>query len=300
MSKRKSEVLSTSSETSKPHKRAKQQSTPVIFFALRVSALDEESKGQFMENKQQFEVWLRQHCVQWVFQLEQGEEKGRMHFQCNVKTRIRRRKEELKNKLISYFPKRSVYLEPSASPVDYQEYCQKKATRLEGPWADKPIRPPYQGEDLFTNPLPWQATILNSLEQKADQRVVNWIYDPVGSTGKTALCKYLGYHQKAVVLGYAKSADLMHLVSQFKDAPAYFFDLTRCKPTDYSSNDLYSTIESIKNGVILSTKYQPSVHYQAPAHVWCFSNVMPTLSALSADRWTIWKVTSSHDPLVKI
>lgn len=49
----------------------------------------------------------------------------------------------------------------------------------------------------------------------------------------------------------------------------------------------YASIESLKDGLIQSGKYEGGFRMYKPPHVIIFANFLPTLEALSLDRWSI-------------
>lgn len=170
-----------------------------------------------------------------------------------------------------------------------QRYCLKRDTREAGPWADKPI---YLGADLPTTLRPWQQQIVDIIDSKADNRTVHWIYEERGNTGKTVFCKYLMYHQRALCLSFATSRDLMHLCTTQREHPAYCFDLPRTKPKDANMEDIYNSLESLKNGILMNSKYLTSITLRSSPHVFVFANYKPDQKRLSLDRWKLYTISS--------
>ena len=62
-----------------------------------------------------------------------------------------------------------------------------------------------------------------------------------------------------------------------------FFDFSRSNEDRIN----YDVIESIKNGMMFSTKYESVVRMYDHPHVIIFANFMPSLTKLSADRWDV-------------
>lgn len=168
-----------------------------------------------------------------------------------------------------------------------KNYCMKEDSRVQGPWSDRKI---YQGKDLPSQLWPWQEEVLHRCQAEPDNRTVNCIIDTVGNTGKSVFCKLMGFKHGALVLPWGRTSDLLNLVCKMGHKEIYLFDLSRSKPQDWARDDISAAIESIKNGYIVNTKYETSLVYQDPSHVWCFSNQAPNLSSLSRDRWKFWEI----------
>lgn len=178
-----------------------------------------------------------------------------------------------------------------------QDYAMKSDTRVAGPWADKRI---YLGQDLITNLYPWQQEIKTQVEEQPDDRTINVLYNEAGNIGKSAFCKYMAYHFKAPVCGWAKSGDILNLVSKMSNMPVYLFDLSRSKPQDWAKDDIPAAMEGIKNGLFVNTKYETSQIIMACPHVWMFCNHLPNLSSMSRDRWRFWSVNPISKELVRM
>jgi hypothetical protein len=76
-----------------------------------------------------------------------------------------------------------------------------------------------------------------------------------------------------------------------KDKDIVFFDFTRSTPKFVDYNQLFSTIETIKNGLMFSGKYESNDVITAIPNVICMSNFLPPQpSLLSIDRWSISRI----------
>lgn len=167
----------------------------------------------------------------------------------------------------------------------------KEATRVGGPWGKKPI---YLGGDLPKVWWPWQQEVVTLLATKPDDRTCYWLYDKRGAFGKSKLAKYLGWKAGALYLSWSETKDAVYNVSKNMGKRIYLFDIPRTKPKLFSGDDLYSTIEQIKNGVVVNTKYDCSTQYMDPPWVIVFSNDLPNLACMSTDRWRVFEL--SGDP----
>jgi len=126
----------------------------------------------------------------------------------------------------------------------------------------------------------WQIEAIEMLE-KQDDRKVDWYVDIDGGQGKTFLAKWLIAMKGAFYLQGGKTADVAHAYS---GEDVVVCDFTRDKEDCVQ----YSAIESLKNGIIFSPKYDSTTKIKAQgAKIIVFSNWAPDKSKLSADRWNI-------------
>ena len=102
--------------------------------------------------------------------------------------------------------------------------------------------------------------------------------------------------KNACYLTYGKKADLAYIFNQ-KPSKIVVINLSRSSATDEEKNrkhnldGLYGLAEDLKDGVLLSGKYQSvSKIFEVP-HVIFFANVEPDYSKLSRDRYNIMKLT---------
>ena len=141
----------------------------------------------------------------------------------------------------------------------------------------------------------WQAQLLRVIETESrcpNDRIVHWVYDEVGNTGKTWLAKfaYLMRPTKTAWVHNGATKDIMKLLSdRASDLEVVFFDLSRCNLERIN----WDAIERIKNGMIMSTKYDVKSCIIDPPVLVCFANFEPDLEKLSIDRWRIWHLENS-------
>lgn len=138
---------------------------------------------------------------------------------------------------------------------------------------------------------PWQLVIKNKIEEEADDRTINWIYENEGCRGKTALCKHLCYYHNALCVG-GKAADIKYAIVKYKEEKGIYpeiilIDIPRSFDTHFLN---YQALEKIKNGLFFSTKYESQQVIMNSPHLFIFSNVEPELNKLSSDRWNIMKI----------
>jgi len=159
---------------------------------------------------------------------------------------------------------------------------------------------PHIIDPLFGKILkPWQKSIIDLVEEEPDRRTIYWFYGTKGAEGKTSLAKSVCIrHPKRTLYLGGKAADVRYAVHQFIDnkdnyaLQTVFFDYTRTQEGFIS----YEALESIKNGIFFSTKYEcQQVIFNSP-HVICFANYPPDTDKLSHDRMKIFNITEEEHP----
>ena len=219
----------------------------------------------------QLSQFLDEYAKRYTFQLEQGQEDGYRHWQVVFSLKRKERFATVKNLL-----PRCAHIEPCRDWHASRRYCSKDETRVQGPYSDEaPV------VKTITALRPWQHGLLDDLRQDPDDRKVIWYTDMAGGAGKTAFTKYLVVHHEAMALTNAKTSDIAYAIT--KGTKIVIFNFTRS--SDGRIN--YAAIESIKDGLIFSAKYESRTKVFDSPHVVCFSNFDPDQTQLSADRWDI-------------
>jgi hypothetical protein len=164
------------------------------------------------------------------------------------------------------------------------------------------LPPVYLGEDLNVieqQPYPWQTQILKIIEAKPSERKIYWIFDPLGNTGKSKLTKYLIFKEKALMLGWAAQKDLFYARAQNTQFNTIIFDFTRSGPESANIYEIFSSIETIKNAALFTSKWESGHVITKTPHIICFSNFLPTQPKyLSSDRWELYRVGKETKTLI--
>lgn len=177
--------------------------------------------------------------------------------------------ESVKNKRIHWEKRRGTQKEAIA-------YCQKELD-----WIST-FEVIY---DLFDHVTPhkWQQDILDIIKDKPDDRKILWYWESIGNVGKTALAKHMVLQHDAIYV-QGKCGDIKYALSLCKESPKIIiFDLTRSQGGHVS----YDAIESIKNGIFFSTKYESTMVVWNTPHIIVFANFEPIYEKLSQDRWLV-------------
>lgn len=213
------------------------------------------------------------------------------HFQGYLHRSFKERPRTLGARLGKIFPGIYVAAASTAGIEATRSYSMKRDDSYRaGPWADRPIMPVYNGQDLPAVWRPWQQQVITAVSGEADDRTINWIFDPEGKVGKSKVAKYITWKKLGKFMSFESAANLMYQVLAAGPQRAYLFDLPRTKGKNSFMDDIYQALESIKNGLVQSGKYEGGELLMLPPHVWVFSNFPPDLSKMSADRFRVWKV----------
>lgn len=217
---------------------------------------------------------LQENCKKFQFQLERGEEGGEvgyLHWQGVFSLKVKHRMNEVKN-LLGY---NIMHLEPCQNWYASMTYTSKEESRVAGPWNEKTVL-----VKTITELRPWQIELEKECLTEPDDRSIHWFYDRNGNNGKTVFAKYMAVRHSATVLSSGKTADLAYIC----DSPRIvIFNLARSVEDRFN----YQALESIKDGMILSAKYESKMKLFNPPHVIVLANWLPDMEALSRDRWRI-------------
>lgn len=230
-----------------------------------------------------------------IWQLERGVQEQKLHIQGYIKLKTKDRPLSMGMRLGSDgFPGIHVTACSSAGKEALRSYCMKDDTRVEGPFG---VRPIYMGEDVWcvgTNPNRFQQWALNILKSRANDRKIIWVFNPQGNIGKSLLTKYCQWKGLAARVPEGSAAQMKTFVTTLGAKPGYICDIPRVSGKDERQTDLFSLLESIKNGFVQGCMYGKIEELlMLPAHVICFSNTVPNLHHASRDRWEVYKAIRS-------
>lgn len=131
----------------------------------------------------------------------------------------------------------------------------------------------------------WQSDLSEILSQAPDDRRVIFVVDKLGGQGKTWFAKwYTKTHEDAQFMEPAKKADMAYSLQD--NLRVLFLNVTRTSESD-KTEYLYSFIESVKDGMVFSPKYESRMKYYGKVHVVVMMNQEPAMHLLSQDRYQI-------------
>lgn len=234
------------------------------------------------------ELWclLSQKAKKFTFSHEKGLEKsekhpdGYEHYQGCMSLITKEYFKTVKNMFGD-----NAHIEPTKHIMAAIKYCEKlDETHIAGPWTQdkKPMK-------TISVLREWQIEALDILQQEPDDRSIYWYYDPIGGAGKTKFCKFMLVNHQATVI---TSGGVKDIAYQLPDNPKIvLFNITRSKESHVS----YEAIESVKDGMITSAKYESKIKYFECPHVAIFANFMPNLTTLTKDRWRIVHLSKEEE-----
>ena len=129
----------------------------------------------------------------------------------------------------------------------------------------------------------WQKRVLARLYLQ-DKRQILFVVDTVGNMGKSFLAKYLMSKWNAM---YTNSTVYANVIYAYDHESLVIFDLTRDK-LDFMN---YGLLETFKNGMGFSAKYESKTRRFEPPMVIVFMNEMPNMTKLSVDRYDIFDIS---------
>lgn len=141
---------------------------------------------------------------------------------------------------------------------------------------------------LITPNLWWQLEILDIIKEEPNDRAVYWYWSKRGGVGKSQFCKYMVAVHNCVFIDEGKKSDIMFSIMEadMDICSTVIFDV----PRDNGNKISYKSVESIKNGMIYSPKYESKYKLFNSPHIIIFANEPPQLEKLSSDRWIIKEV----------
>jgi len=158
------------------------------------------------------------------------------------------------------------------------DYCSKDGNVVFTLGLPKPVR-------VIEQLRPWQHEIELIMLSEPDDRTIHWYWEAEGNVGKTAFMKYCVVKHKAIPCVGGKFSDIMNLVfnCDMDKSNTTIFNIPRGHRECLS----YSSLEAIKDGMVVNTKYETGFKVFNPPHVIVFANFYPDKNQLSKDRWHI-------------
>lgn len=226
-----------------------------------------------------FEVF--KHECSWIIMQEEVGDSGNRHIQGTMKFAKRKRLTELKKFHNKIHWEATIQITASCA------YCSSVEKRRGKLWTHGIVIPEKEIVNDFI-PYGWQLEVMDIIAKPPDPRVINWFWEPDGGVGKTELAIYL-YDKHDAMYCCGKAADIFHIISKQKNRRYIFiFDITKEKMEHFH----YSTIEQIKNGLIVSGKYDSDIiRLPVRPHIFVFANSPPDINKLATNgRWNIIKI----------
>jgi len=168
-------------------------------------------------------------------------------------------------------------------------YLSRKKTFDERVMEVRELRERHRRYERFSKCMlsKWQFEMCGRLFNQ-NERQITWVADTNGGVGKSWLAHYLAsVYQADLFDGVTACKDVAWQLSP--NPELIIFDVTRSDQSHFS----YQTLESCKNGFVMSGKYTGIKRYFPPPKVIVFANFEPDRSRLSEDRWDIHNISNN-------
>ena len=161
---------------------------------------------------------------------------------------------------------------------EYSEVCAKYPRFVSEYIRDNIPAPALESHALYD----WQHQLKARLAEDPNDRDVIFIVDTKGNQGKSWFAHwYCANNENSFLMRPGKHADMAYLVPQ--PLRTLFLDCTRSQ-VEYMP---YTFLEEMKDGYLMSTKYESCVKKYDKVHVVVLMNQFPDTTALSEDRYVI-------------
>ena len=239
-----------------------------------------------------------------IFQYEIGEIRKKVHIQGTFTLNGPRRSKRF---VLDMFRLRfknvsGLTLSPVYDKLAIKSYVTKLEGRVKGPFYGG-IQEMHDKKFADATLRVWQEEFFEELtglgkESLKDRKVI-WVQDSRGNTGKSWFQKWLRIGQKKLtVRGLPVSRvdrllSAVHVITKKTRVDAFTIDLTRTQGEEESFEDLFSAIESIKNGYTLDVmygKYNETLFDPPMVIIFTNKRIENFYRYLSPDRWEVYAI----------
>lgn len=243
-------------------------------------------------------------------QFEFGSETNIPHYQLAIKTKSICTKKPILEALNAVL-EAHINIDIQLDFENMKNYCSKDSEFLSEEYSGRIFKHQWklnfierkpELKQVVENPYLWQRFFLdNILSSKPDSRIVDWIVDPVGNTGKSSFARaYVSQEPTDGILMKIDNLDRMEFSIIYKitnyrdryskDPRIIFFDFPRAVDQK-KVMAATALMEDIKSGHLETSFGGKHREVQiSNVHIVVLANSAPDLSVLSVDRWRIWKL----------
>lgn len=144
----------------------------------------------------------------------------------------------------------------------------------------------------FTPRYSWQQDILDYIATEPDRRVIYWVYDQYGNSGKSYLAEHLQDAHGAFLATEGRSQDIAYA---YKYERIVIFDFARSQADAIP----FGIMEQLKNGRMSSTKYRVKMKKFERPHIIVFANFECAENRFSSDRIKLIELGEDHEKVTR-
>ena len=273
--------------------------------------ISKDKLGYCLNNLELENVNKRLTCIEdFEGQFELGSDTKIPHYQLAVKTATLCTKPKLLKSLQDLI-EGHISVDIQHNFENMKNYCTKESEYISDDYSGRLFKK--QWKETFLNKKPnlkniieqpylWQELFkVQVLSTKPDDRIVDWLIDPIGNTGKSSFARaYCSSDNTDAILMKIDNLDRMELslinkISKyrdqyFKDPKIIFFDFPRASSM-IQVMQATALMEDAKSGYLESNFGGKHKNVKmGNVHVVVLSNTAPDLSVLSVDRWRLWRL----------
>lgn len=256
---------------------------------------------------------LKQLAKKFVFQLEEGQISKVKHFQIRLsahKKVILNTFKKLCFQIFELLPEDEYTLNITPTSTNTHttsnfNYVMKADTKIAGPWIESdffnkqapayiPIRLRQQ-----QNLRPFQLEIIKPYVN--NDRMCNWIYDPVGCNGKSQIASLSEFLHNGIDLPPFKDATALMQVAYCEVAPTnlrtdfkIFIDIPRSVPAE-NLHEIITCVENLKKGKLYDPRNKYKKYWIEPPEIFVFSNHRPLMNIMSKNRWNMLTIDDKYE-----
>ena len=273
----------------------------------------EQKHAERLIEYQEVGTKLSQLAKKFVFQLEEDSISKTRYFQIRLSAFKKATLNSFKNLCFKVFQldKEDEYtlnITPTSSGVHTTanfNYVMKADTRISGPWTEAdflikntapyiPIRFREQKE-LRTFQLEIVKPYVNN------NRMCNWIYDPVGCNGKSYIASLCEFQHNGIDLPPFKDATALMQVAYCQISATnertnfkIFIDIPRSVPAD-NLHKIITCVENLKKGKLYDPRHNFKKYHIEPPEIYVFSNHKPLFNIMSTNRWRMMTINDKYE-----
>lgn len=243
---------------------------------------------------EQIKETLANIATRWIFQEEKGA-MGFRHYQCTFELKVKARKHAV---LLMWPNSREVHLSPISAKGKKGgawDYCEKKDTRVAGPWKSDDSEEPAESKLVSDTPREFQKKIVDYVSEPYDvkrAREIMFVCDPKGNAGKSSLYKHLIYKK---LCGHIRPGEAKEMIRAAYDQwakhkyQAWVIDIPRQSIAERFTKSFWAGVETIKNGQYEDDRHTHKSEMVNNPKVILFCNDLPNID-MTEDRIVKWLV----------